>query len=136
MALYTVMPVAPPMLTGFSAPWVMPVVPAMLSEQKFGNFVIQRLLEHGSAEYRRRIALALAPCACDLARSRRGSNVIRRAMVHCSEPERSTLAQALAAGAGGLAGLAKHLIGSHVVWELKRMGLACRSGRGFELRRH
>lgn len=70
-----------------------------LCKHPYGNFILQRALEHGSPEQRRRVVAALCPEAPRLARHTIASNVLRCALVHGSRHDRHAISEALTADA-------------------------------------
>ncbi|CAK0851223.1 unnamed protein product [Prorocentrum cordatum] len=82
---------------------VAPLLDALLAEDtlqalmlsRFGNFVVQCVLEHGPAERRSRVAAALARqedgAFAKLAENKYASHVVQHAMRHCSEADRRLL---------------------------------------------
>jgi len=94
-------------------------VPRLISN-RYGNFVVQRLLEHGNAATRWRVVTAI--CCNDakqLARHWVASNVLRCALIHCSSEDKARLAFSVAPDAVELAKLSKHRHGSYVAQEIK-----------------
>lgn len=109
-------------------PWeqVRPFVPELLEHthelltDHYGNFVIQRLIEHGDAATRRRLVEAL--CSLDavaLAQHWIASHVLRCAFVHASCEEQARLARAVAPNQQTLTKLSRHRHGSFIAREIK-----------------
>lgn len=92
----------------------------LLMSNRYGNFVVQRLLDHGNAAAKRRVVDAICCSgAKQLARHWVASNVLRCAIVHCSPEDQARLASAVAPDALELAKLSQHRHGSFVAREIK-----------------
>jgi len=109
-------------------PWeqVRPFVPELLEHtqelltDRYGNFVLQRLVEHGDAATRHRLVEAL--CSLDavaLAQHWIASHVLRCAFVHATCEEQARLARAVAPNQQTLTKLSRHKHGSFIAREIK-----------------
>jgi len=105
---------------------VEPLVQELLADMqdllthRFGNFVIQCLLEHGAPHARRRVVDVI--CGGDaksLARHWIAHNIVRCAFVHCAPEDRARLAHAIAPDSTELAKLVKHRHGSFLARDIK-----------------
>jgi len=111
---------------------VAPLAEELLKEMQdlithcYGNYVAQRLLEHGTQETRQRVVDVI--CAGDakfLARHWVANNVLRCAFIHCSCEDRTRLAHAIAPDPLELKELSKHRNGSFLARDVK-LALRCR----------
>lgn len=93
-----------------------------LCSHAFGNFVIQRILEHGSPPEKSQFARVVEEDAIFLAMHKVGHRVVRHALKHCSEMDRERIAVALSSDAKVFKQLTRHPVGSFIVRELRRGG--------------
>uniref|UniRef100_A0A7S2PB02 PUM-HD domain-containing protein n=1 Tax=Zooxanthella nutricula TaxID=1333877 RepID=A0A7S2PB02_9DINO len=87
----------------------------------FGNFVLQRLLEHGTDTQRRALVEVLSADAASLAKHSIASNVLSSAFIYCPVRDQRFLAEALCADAAVVRSLRRHYIASFVMRQAKRV---------------
>lgn len=92
-----------------------------LCRHHFGNYVIQHVLEFGTAEQKHKVACALRSSMPNNARNKNASRVIEKALAHCCEEDRVAMVDALLAERNGLPNLAEHQFGSFVVQAAMRL---------------
>merc|ERR1712228_465231 len=93
---------------------------AMLSKHSFGNYIIQSLLEHGSAEDKERlITTTIIPNALKFAKHKFACNVVRVALMYSPSKQKQQLLGSLSADAKQLSNLVHHCFGSFVARDVK-----------------
>jgi len=116
----------PPSQTEVLAEEALGHAPTLL-RHSFGNFVLQAVLEHGTAEHRSLLVGAICSDVHRLARHKIASNSVRKALMASSPADQDALIRALKFDPLSFASLAKHKTGSFVCRELKQ--LARRMGK-------
>jgi hypothetical protein len=86
-----------------------------LIHHNFARHVIELILEHGSADHKRRIAIAIRKDILHNSKSRYASYVIEQAMIQCSINDQDAIASKLVSHRSNFLALATHECGSHVV---------------------
>jgi pumilio RNA-binding family len=92
-----------------------------LCNHAFGSIVMRHFLEHGLAEHKHRVALALCTDIVTCAMQRKGSHVVEAAFRHCAPDDHRLLAERILADSTELFGLATGQFGRHVVVTLLGM---------------
>jgi len=92
-----------------------------LCNHAFGSIVMRHFLEHGLAEHKHRVAIALCADIVTCALQRKGSHVVEAAFRHCSPDDHRLLAERILADSTELVGLATGQFGRHVVVTLLGM---------------
>jgi len=62
-----------------------------LAQDQYGNYVIQHVLEHGTAAERLQIVTNLAPQIVAMSMHKFASNVVEKCLIFCSVAERDIL---------------------------------------------
>lgn len=86
-----------------------------LCRNEFGKHVLNALLEHGTAQQRSQIAMALDTNLINNAKHRSASYVVEHAIEHCCDADRNTLANHLLDQPQDVLALARSQAGCHVV---------------------
>jgi len=90
-----------------------------LCTHSFGSIVMRHFLEHGLAEHRHRVAMALLEDPITCALQRKGSHVVEAALRFCSTEDRLLLAKQLTGNSESLLSLATGQFGRHVVQSMQ-----------------
>merc|ERR1711939_364307 len=85
-----------------------------LCRHSFGNHVIRHILEHGTAEHRRKIAQALLRDPMGFASHRTASCVVEKALTYCDAKERGALLRVFLRDVDSVVRLACGRYGSYV----------------------
>ncbi|CAE7483793.1 Pum2, partial [Symbiodinium pilosum] len=78
-----------------------------LVRHQYGNFVMQRILSHGTPAQQRSLCQLLRPQACDLATDQNASAVLAKALIHCCLEDKISLANGLLSRPGLLVAMSK-----------------------------
>eukprot|EP00803_Ostreobium_quekettii_P002535 evm.model.scf_736EXC.5 EVM.evm.TU.scf_736EXC.5 scf_736EXC:32512-37009(-) len=62
-----------------------------LSQDQYGNYVVQHIVQHSTDEDRERVVNQLAPCAVALSQHKFASNVMEKCLVHGNDAQRRLL---------------------------------------------
>jgi hypothetical protein len=93
---------------------------AMLSREKYGNYAVQSLLEHGTPKHKSDIASALLRDGLLKASTDAyASNVVRKCLEHCSEHDQNALIKELLKDAHSMRTLSQSSAGDHVLKQLQ-----------------
>jgi len=98
---------------------------AELSRHTFGHYVMEIMLQHGSAHHRRQICAALSAELMRNAKNRSATYVVERALAVCDEEDSRPMVQNLFGSSESLVSLVENQFGCHVAKAFLKMQCVC-----------